>query len=451
MILKRKAYQQLLDWKKKRGGATALLVEGQRRVGKSTLVEAFAKKEYDDYILIDFSEARYRNDEVFDLVSRSKERMNEFFNQLFLLADRSTPLPKNRGLIIFDEVQLYPKARQAIKFLVADGRYHYIETGSLITIKSNSKKILVPSEETSIKMYPLDFEEFLANKKETLLLDEIKRAYSDMMPLSEVAHQRAMKEFRTYMVVGGMPQAVVAHIKQEVFGTIDRIKMDILHLYRHDIEKEKQKDKITALFNSIPAQLSGHQTRFMMSRVKKGYRAGNSLTPLNYLDDSMIVNRCFDVNEPQYALPLSKNADQFRIYPSDIGLYLTQLFENDESGKNKLYQKVLLGNLSINEGTLMEVYVSQQLKAIGYPLYYHSFKYRERTKIYEVDFLINKSNRVCPIEVKSGNRFSHVSLDLFKEKHNKVVGQKYILSPKNLKQGGDILYLPLYMVFMIKN
>lgn len=438
-----------MDWKKQRGSSSALLVEGQRRVGKSTLIEEFAKKEYKDYLLIDFSEAAYRNDAVFDLVSRNSKRMNEFFNALFLMLEREKPLPPKESVIIFDEVQLYPKARQAIKFLVADGRYQYIESGSLITIKSNSKKILIPSEETSMKMYPLSFEEFLINKKETLLLEEIRKAYRECKTLPDMVHQRAMKELRTYLVVGGMPQAVVSHIEQKDFAYIDQIKADILHLYRHDMEKEKKKDKTISFFNNVPSQLSSHQSRFMVSKVNKSYRVDNSQTALNYLDDSMIIDRCFNVNEPQYALPLSKIDNQFRIYPSDIGLYISQLFENDRPGKNAIYQKILLGNLTINEGTLMETYMSQQLKAMGYPLYYHTFNVEGVRDSYEIDFLISKGNHVCPIEVKSNNRFSHASLDAFKKKYKKVVGQKYIFSPKILKKEGDLLCLPLYMAFML--
>lgn len=449
ILLKRKFYDELLNWKRLDNGRTALLVEGARRVGKTTLVEAFAANEYEDYLIIDFSIKRYRDDSVFDLIGNRKEDMDAFFRLFFLLAGRNSSLPKRKSLIVFDEVQLYPKARQAIKFLVKDGRYDYIETGSLVSIKSNSSNILIPSEEIRLSMYPLTFDEFLTNTGNSLLLDTIKEAYASKKPLPDMVHRIANERLREYLLVGGMPQAVVSFIKGEDYSSIGRIQKTILALYREDINKSSGKEKIRLLYDDIPTQLTHHGAHFIISRTNRNYRASNTYKAFAYIDEAMIGNRCYDVSNPEYVLSLSKKSDKFRLYQSDVGLFVAQCYESKTFSENEIHQKFLLGKLSANEGSVIETYVSQTLKGIGYPLYCHTFKTKNGNSLYEIDFLIGKDHKVSPIEVKSSDNLSHTSLDVFKEKYGKKVGIKYVLSFKNMKWGDNLLYLPLYMTFLL--
>lgn len=449
MIFKRKFYQELMNWKKLDNGSTALLVEGARRVGKTTLVEEFGKNEYEEYLLIDFSIKKYQNEDVFGLVGNHREEMDEFFRQFFVLANLERPLREGKSLIIFDEVQFFPLARQAIKFLVKDGRYHYLETGSLVSIRSNSEGIQIPSEEISLSMYPMDFEEFLENTGSALLLDTIKKAYEDKKPLPDTIHQIANKKLREYLLVGGMPQAVASYFAMNDYSAIDRSKKAILHLYYDDISKQKEKVKIRSIYDDIPSQLSHHSKSYSISKVNKSYRLSSVSKALGYIDEAMIGNRCFQIDDPQYAMSLSKQSNKFRLYLSDVGLYVTKCYETKRFSENELYQRLLLGKISSNDGTIAELYVSQQLIANGYPLYYHVFNVKGSTNSYEIDFLIAKDGKISPIEVKSGDKLSHASLDRFKEKYGKKVGIRYILSFKNLKWGDNTLYLPLYMTFLL--
>lgn len=449
IILQRQFYNELLKWKRLDKGRTALLVEGARRVGKTTIVKEFAKNEYDDFLVIDFSAERNRSERVFGLIGDRKEDMDDFFRQLFVLVGRNSPLPAHHSLIIFDEIQFFPLARQAIKFLVKDGRYDYVETGSLVSIKSNSSGILIPSEEISSSMHPLSFGEFLMNTGNSLLLEEIVKAYEEKKPLPDDVHHMANMKLREYLLVGGMPQAVVSYMQGEDYSRIDRVKRAIIHLYRDDIAKEKQASKTRSIYDDIPTQLTHHGKHFIFGRTDKRYRLSNTYKAFDYIEEAMIGRRCFDVDDPEYALSMSKKSDRFRLYSSDPGLYVTQCYEAEQDFSGNIYRKLLQGRLSSNEGTIAETYVASQLSCNGRPLYYHTFKVKDSSSVYEIDFLIGKEGKVCPIEVKSGDNLSHVSLDKFKEKYGKKIGMKYVLSFKNLSRGNDVLYLPLYMAFLL--
>lgn len=439
-MFERKIYSRLLEWKKESDGKTALLIEGARRVGKSTVAEEFAKKEYKSYILIDFSKASKEVRELFDDVSD----LDYVFLRLQLIY--GVDLQKRGSVIIFDEVQLCPMARQAIKHLVKDHRYDYIETGSLISIKKNIKDILIPSEERKISMLPMDFEEFLwatGNKATAKLLQEM---LEKRMPLGDAAHRKVMRDFRLYMLVGGMPQAVNEYLETNNFRKVDEMKRDILKLYEDDFKKIDSTGRISLLFDAIPAQLNTNASRYQVSSVLEGERAETVLELIADMVDSKTVQIAYHANDPNVGMANAKDLRRFKLFLADTGLFTTLIFKDKDFTENVIYEKLLSDKLGVNLGYLYENVVAQMLVASGHTLYYHTFLNEKTNHNYEVDFLISKKNKICPIEVKASGYSTHKSLDAFCEKFSERISDKYLVYTKDLKKDADILMLPVYMV-----
>lgn len=450
MIFKRKIYDKFLEWKRLSQGQSALMVEGARRIGKSTVVEEFAKNEYEDYLLLDFAK------EGKDVKQNFEDNIGDldtFFRNLFLLKEKS--IPEKKSVIILDEVQLFPIARQAIKYLVQDGRYDYIETGSLISIKKNVKDILIPSEEYRVKMYPMDFEEFLWAKKDTFTADVIRDAFEKRKPLGDVIHRKIMQTFRTYMVVGGMPQAVKAFVEGKNYQEIDFVKRNILSLYEEDLKKydDDNREKASIIFKTIPEQLENHNSHFKFSLVDKNARYKNYMDAVGFVAESMIGSECINVTAPEVTLEAYADRSNFKLYMGDTGLLITQMMRHRDDTEESLYKLIIYDKLGINQGMIIENIVAQMLKARGYDLYFHEFKYRSQQSSkeskYEIDFLLVKKKKICPIEVKSSNYRKHTSFDMFIEKYPIKIEDKYIFYTKDLKYDDGILYLPLYMVMCL--
>ena len=444
-MFKRKVYDQLLEWKEKSNGKSAMLVEGARRVGKSTVVEEFAKNEYDDYILIDFSNADKEILANFDNINH----LDSFFRNLFLLLDKS--LTPRKGLIIFDEVQFFPRARQSIKHLVKDGRFDYIETGSLISIYKNVKDILIPSEEESMKMYPMDFEEFLWANNNFVYADAIRESFKKKQPLGDSINNKIMKTFRTYMAVGGMPQAVEAYVNGSDYSAIDRIKQSILKLYFNDLNKfdDEENSKARSVLKSLPSALSNHNSVFRLSSIEKKARTRDYKSTFNFLDESMIVNMCYNTSCPEVTLELYSEKDKFKMFMGDTGLLISLILKTNKSNSNTLYKSLILDDLSINERTIFENMVAQMLKANNHSLYFHEFYHQSSSRKYEIDFLLINEKRVAPVEVKSSNYKSHKSFDFFKDKYKLKLPEKYIIYTKDFKYEDNIYYIPIYMTMCL--
>ena len=374
MFMKRKIEEKLLKWKKESNGKTALLIDGARRVGKSYIVEEFAKQHYKSYILIDFNQV---GSEITDLFDMNLRDLDSFF--MYLSAAFNVKLYKRESLIIFDEVQLYPRARAAIKYLVADGRYDYIETGSLMSIKKNVKNIVIPSEERHVKMYPMDFEEFLWAKGEDLILPIIRNCFEEKKPLGQALHRKIMTLFREYVIIGGMPQVVKEYIESGDFETADLVKRDILTLYREDIQKYASgyEKKVESIFDEIPAQLSKHEKKFTLSSLGKGSRFRDYENSFLWLQDSMIANVCFNSTEPNIGLKLNRDNSSYKVYMGDTGLLISHAFDENGIVSEEIYKKLLFGKLEVNEGMIFENIVSQMLVANGHNLYF--YKYLETT------------------------------------------------------------------------
>lgn len=441
MLFKRKIYEKLKMWKRDSNGTTALLVEGARRVGKSTVVEEFGKNEYGSYILIDFSTCAPRTKELFDDISD----LNYFFLQLQL--QYHTDLTVRDSLIIFDEVQLFPKARQAIKSLVKDGRYDYIETGSLISIKKNVKDILIPSEERKIQMNPMDYEEFLWALNDFSTYDLLRNVYEAQKPLGNATHRKLMRDFRIYMLVGGMPQAVDAYIKTNNFKKVDQVKRDIINLYEDDFKKIDDTGRIGMLFDAIPAQLNKHSKGFQMNNVLKSYKVSDDtlLGLTAELKDSKTVTIAHHANNPDADLAAYKDLMQFKLYTADTGLFVTLQFKNKDFIENTLYEKLLNDKLSSNLGYLYENAVAQIMTSAGYELFYHTYYDEIKKRNYEVDFIYQSGNKICPIEVKSSEYRKHESIDRFYEKYSNRIYRRYIIHTRDLSKDADILCLPIYL------
>lgn len=359
------------------------------------------------------------------------------------------------GNQITDYRDTFPIARQAVKYLVQDGRYDYIETGSLISIKKNVKDILIPSEEYRIKMYPMDFEEFLWAKKDTFTADVIRDAFENSRPLGDAIHRKVMQTFRTYMVVGGMPQAVKAFVEGKNYQEIDFVKRNILSLYEEDLKKydDDNREKASVIFKTIPEQLENHNSHFKFSLVDKNARYRNYMDAVGFVAESMIGNECINVTAPEVTLEAYADRSNFKLYLGDTGLLITQMMRHREDTEESLYKLIIYDKLGINQGMIMENVVAQMLKARGYDLYFHEFRYRSKQTSkeskYEIDFLLVKKRKICPIEVKSSNYRKHTSFDKFIEKYPIKVENKYIFYTKDLKYEDGILYLPLYMVMCL--
>ena len=439
-MFRRKIYDKLLEWKTESDGRTALLIEGARRVGKSTVVEEFAKNEYESYILIDFSRASKAVKELFEDISD----LDYLFLQLQL--QYKVDLHERRSLIIFDEVQQCPLARQAIKALVADHRYDYVETGSLISIKRNVKDILIPSEERKISMYPMDHEEFLWAVGDTITIPLLKKVFDSGKPVGAQIHRKLMRDFRLYMLVGGMPQAVNEYIETNNFRKVDQIKRDILNLYEDDFKKIDPTGKLSSLFDAIPAQLNKNASRYQVSSVLNGERAENILESIAELKDSKTVLVSYHANDPNAGMSNNKDLGKFKLFLSDTGLFTTLMFKDRDFTENIIYEKLLNDKLSANLGYLYENAVAQILTANGDALFYHTFMNESTRRNYEIDFILARKNKVCPIEVKSSGYKTHASLDAFSGKFSDRILDKYLIYTKDFAKDEDIFCLPIYLV-----
>ncbi len=438
MIFKRKLYQKLLNWKKTSQGKTALLIEGARRVGKSTLALQFAANEYKSHLLVDFSNASKTIHKLFEDISD----LDSLFMQLQF--EYNVVLQPRESLIIFDEVQFNPRARQAIKHLVADGRYDYIETGSLISISKNVKDILIPSEEERVQMYPMDFEEFqwaLGRNPGPLL----RKALADGKPLGQVAHRAMMKEFRRYMLVGGMPQAVSCYIETLNLQLVDNVKRNIIDLYEADLRKIDRTGRMGRLFDDIPAQLARNVSRYMPQSTIGRLTPSRLDGYISELADSKIVNMCYHTSDPSNGLAMDYNKDYFKMYVGDTGLFVTLAFKDSEFTDNDIYIKLLTDKLSANLGYLYENVVAQMLVASGRRLFYYTFA-SESKHTYEVDFLISDKGKINPLEVKSSSYRAHASLDAFCKKFSQKVRTPMVIYTKDIAKDGPVHYLPIYMV-----
>ena len=439
-MFRRKIYDKLLEWKTESDGRTALLIEGARRVGKSTVVEEFAKNEYESYILIDFSRASKAVKELFEDISD----LDYLFLQLQL--QYKVDLHERRSLIIFDEVQQCPLARQAIKALVADHRYDYMETGSLISIKRNVKDILIPSEERKISMYPMDHEEFLWAVGDITTIPLLKKVFDSGKPVGAQIHRKLMRDFRLYMLVGGMPQAVNEYIETNNFRKVDQIKRDILNLYEDDFKKIDPTGKLSSLFDAIPAQLNKNASRYQVSSVLNGERAENILESIAELKDSKTVLVSYHANDPNAGMSNNKDLGKFKLFLSDTGLFTTLMFKDRDFTENIIYEKLLNDKLSANLGYLYENAVAQILTANGNALFYHAFMNESTRRNYEIDFILARKNKVCPIEVKSSGYKTHASLDAFSRKFSDRILDKYLIYTKDFAKDEDIFCLPIYLV-----
>lgn len=438
-MFKRKIYDKLLEWKRDSDGKTALLVEGARRIGKSTVVETFARQEYESYILIDFSTASKAVKELFEDISD----LNYLFLQLQL--QYKVDLRERNSLIIFDEVQLCPLARQAIKSLVKDHRYDYIETGSLISIKKNVQNILIPSEERKIDMYPMDYEEFLWAIGDTTTTPLIQKMYEAGMPLGEKTNRKLLRDFRLYMLIGGMPQAVDEYIQTNNFRKVDAVKRDILRLYEDDFKKIDQTGKLSLLFDAIPAQLNKNASRYQVSSVLSGDRADTILELIAELKESKTVLVSYHANDPGAGMASNRDLTRFKLFLSDTGLFTTLMFKDKDFTENVIYEKLLNDKLSTNLGYLYENVVAQMLTASGNELFYYTFMNETSRHNYEVDFLMARKNKICPIEVKSSGYKTHKSLDEFSKKYSDRILKKYLIYTKDFGKDEDIVCMPVYM------
>lgn len=443
IIFKRKAYNRMLQWKKERAGATALLIQGARRIGKSTLAEEFAKNEYKSHLLIDFSVAPA---EVFELFNDISD-INYIFFRLQLIY--KIQLYERESAVIFDEVQKCPLARQAIKHLVKDHRYDYIETGSLISVRKSSVDIVIPSEETKIDMFPMDYEEFKWALGDTVTIPLLHTAFDRRMALGDSIHRRMMRDFRLYMLIGGMPQAVAEYIKTNNMEAVDMVKRDIIALYEEDFNKIDDTERASAMFDAIPALLSKNSLRYKVSSAIPGEKPGRVESIIKMMENSMTVNVAYHANDPNAGLALTRDNEYFKMYIGDTGLFITLAFKDKDFTDNVIYNKLLNDKLSTNLGYVYENVIAQILRATGKKLYYHTIPYGDGKKHYEVDFVIADGHKVSPVEVKSSGYKTHASLDEFCRKYSDRIQSKYIVYTKDLNRIGDVNYIPVYMAMFL--
>jgi Predicted ATPase (AAA+ superfamily) len=436
-IFKRKLYNRLLEWKQTQNGKTAIMIEGARRVGKSTLVEQFAKNEYESYILIDFNEA---SNEVKTLFN---DLMNKDFIFLQLQSLYNVVLKERRSVIIFDEVQNYPQARQAIKYFVKDGRYDYIETGSLISIKKNTNNITLPSEEERVTLYPMDYEEFRWALGDEATMPLLRMFYEKRLPLDK-AHREKMRDFRLYMLVGGMPQVVNTYIETNNFSMVDKAKRGIIQLYLDDFQKLDPTGRLEILFKEIPSQLSQTSNRFKPYAILGDVYEDKLVELLKNLEDSKTTLFSYHSNDPNVGMSLTKEISKFKIFCTDTGLFVTLAFWDKDVTENVIYQKLLNDKLSTNLGYVYENMIAQMLATAGNRLFYYTWP-RDATHNYEIDFLLSRSAKLYPIEVKSSGYNSHASLDEFCKKYSHIVDKRYLIYTKDLKKDEQTLLIPVYL------
>ena len=438
MFFKRKVYDRLLEWKEKEADSYAVLLEGARRVGKSTIAEEFAKNEYRSYILIDFANTSPAVLSCFEDI----HDLDHFF--LRLQAATGKNLTMHESVLIFDEIQLFPKARQAIKYLVKDGRYHYIETGSLISIQKNVKDILIPSEELKVPVVPMDFEEFQSAVQGNVY-EWSKKVYESKQEAGMEIHRKWMRDFRLYMAVGGMPQAVEAYLGGKNFTEIDRVKREIIRLYEDDFKKIDPSGTLAALYHSIPAQLSLGGKRFIASKATGKRKDSRELERLHELIDSKTVLISYNTTDPRVSLSLTRSPESYKLYLADTGLFITLLFIDRPQAVNEIYTKLLSDKLPANLGYLYENVVAQTITAAGHELYYHTWEKEGSTHYYEIDFLVVTGEKVKAIEVKSSGMGKHESLKMFMKKYSKALDRAVLLSSKDRMRKDGIDFLPVYM------
>ena len=449
--MRRKIYERMIEWKNRSKGTTALLIEGARRIGKSYIVRAFAEREYKSYILIDFNDI---DDELLDIFEHYLHNRDEFLLRLSVYF--GVKLYERESVIIFDEVQLYPKARAAIKYLVADGRYDYIETGSLVSLRQNVKDIVIPSEEEAMEMYPMDFEEFLWAMEEEMLADFIRGQFESSLPMGNL-HRKAIDLLRLYMIVGGMPQAVLTYTKTKDFDEVDRTKRTILRLYRNDISKYawQAETKVKRIFDDIPSQLQKHEKKFRLSAIQTGGKMRDYKDAFFWLDDAKVVNICYNTTEPNVGLRMNMDRTTLKCYMGDTGLLISHSFDDNSLSSSQLYRKLMLGKLEINQGMLVENLVAQMFRAAGHQLFFFSRSDREDAENrMEIDFLIRKEtvttrHNIIPVEVKSSNRYTHTSLDKFTKKYSEYVAPPIVLHSNDMMVKNGVTYLPLYMAMLL--
>lgn len=450
--MQRKIYDKLVKWKEDSNGKTALLIDGARRVGKSYIVEEFAKNNYKSYIMIDFNRTPLEIKNLFDLYLDDLDNLFLYLSNYY-----NVKLYERESLIIFDEVQLYPRARSTIKYLVADGRYDYIETGSLVSINENVKDILIPSEEQHLKMYPMDFEEFLWALDNHGLMELIGKSFKEKKPLGNIFHRKAMDYFRQYMIVGGMPQAVLEYVNTKDFNKVDQVKRNILDLYREDIVKHSGKYslKVRSIFDEIPSQLQKHEKKFRITSLDKDAKTRDYEDAFMWLDDAMIVNQAFNTTEPSIGLSLNLDNSFYKCYMADTGLLISKAFDEKSIVEEEIYKKILFDKLEYNGGMILENIVAQMLVSNGHKLYFYSNSSRENSNDrMEIDFLISKpkitnKHNISPIEVKSGKNYTLVSLNKFRKKYANYLATPYIIHTSDYKEEDDIVYLPVYMTILL--
>ena len=437
---KRKIYSEMLDWKNNYSDRYALMIKGARRVGKSTIAEEFAKNEYKSYICIDFARTSKEIIGLFD----DTYNLDFFFLQLQQYT--GTILYEHESVIIFDEVQLLPKARQAIKYLVADGRYSYIETGSLLSIKKNTENILIPSEEHKISMFPMDFEEFLWAIGDEVTAKTISYLLEHKKSAGNAMHRQLMRTFRLYMLIGGMPQAVSAYLDRNNLQIVDEVKREIIDLYEEDFIKIDNSGLAGDVFDSIPANLSSNASRYILANARQGTRSNQVQTILPDMLSSYTVNIAYHANNPSVGMALEKDLDRYKLFTSDTGLFITLAFKDKKYTENIIYNKLLSDKLETNLGYIYENVVAQMLKVKGYNLFYYTMAKESSNHIYEIDFLLSVGDKINPIEVKSGNYRNHKSLDAFCDKFSSRIGNKYVIHTKDYRWENGINYIPVYMV-----
>ena len=440
LVFRRKIYNEILEWKEKRSDRYALLIKGARRVGKSTIAQEFAKNEFKSYILIDFAHTSKEIIELFD----DMYNLDFFFLQLQQFT--GTRLYEKESVIIFDEVQLFPKARQAIKYLVADGRYKYIETGSLLSIKKNTKDILIPSEEHKISMYPMDFEEFLWAIDDEMTADTIKVLLKNKKSAGNAMHRNLMRKFRLYMLIGGMPQAIESYVEHNNLQVVDEVKREIVDLYEEDFMKIDGTGLAGDIYDTIPANLSNNASRYVLSNAREGTRGSHVRELIPDMLSSFTINIAYRANNPGVGMALEKDTGRYKLFLSDIGLFITLAFKDKKYTENIIYNKLLSDKLEANLGYVYENVVAQMLITKGNNLFYYTMESETSNHLYEIDFLISAGDKICPIEVKSGNYRLHKSLDVFCEKFSKRIGDKYVVHIKDYKWENGIHYIPVYMV-----
>ncbi len=437
-IFERKIYDKMLNWKKESAGKTALLIEGARRVGKSTVVKHFAEREYRSYIFIDFANL---SPETKDIIETNLHDLNYFFMRLQLIYN--VTLIERKSVIIFDEVQLCPNVRQAIKYFVQDGRYDYIETGSLISIKQNVKSIVIPSEEERIQMYPMDYEEFRLALGDNSTMALLKQMFEKSESLGDATNRHLMRDFRLYMLVGGMPQAVNEYLETNNLQKVDLVKRRILSLYADDLHKLDPSNKLRSLFWAIPSELSKNASRYQATTIINNVKQNKMQDLLETLRESMIVNISYHSSDPSVGLSLTSDKTKYKMYLADTGLFVTLAFWDKDFTENIIYQKLWADKLDTNLGYIFENVVAQMLRASGYELFYHTFQ-QTMNHNYEIDFLLSKGAKIVPIEVKSSGYKTHKSLDVFCEKYSSRVNDRILLYTKDYRKDGGTTCMPIY-------